>query len=98
MKLGKVLKYVDKYITCRIWAGDSPDSEFDKVYEGYVKDVPKNLKKNYRLIEVEENDFSEAIFPFVKADGVVNYKFGEAAHLRITVIKKEKKNGKRRNK
>ena len=89
MKLGKLLKYVDKYITCRIWAGDSPDDKFEKVYEGYVKDVPKNLKKNYRLIKMEENNFSEAIFPFVNK-GVATYKFEEAANLRITVVKRKK--------
>ncbi len=86
MKLKKVLKYVDSYITCRIWAGDNPDDEFKIVYEGATLNVPKELKKNYRLIKAKENGGDEAMFPF--DDGA----------LRITVIKKEKKNGKRRNK
>ena len=86
MKLGKALKYIDSYITCRIWAGNNPDDEFKMVYEGPALYVPKALKKNYRLIKAEENKGDEALFPI--DDGA----------LRITVIKKEKKNGKRCNK
>lgn len=86
MKLKKVLKYVDRYVTCRIWAGNSPDDEFKIAYEGATINIPKELKKNYRLIKAKENNYSEAMFPI--DDGA----------LRITVIKKEKKNGKRRNK
>lgn len=86
MKLKKVLKYVDRYVTCRIWAGDSLDDEFKIVYEGATVHVPKKLKKNYRLVKAIENEDSEAMFPI--DDGA----------LRITIVKKEKKNGKRRNK
>ncbi len=78
MKLRKVLKYIDKYITCRIWAGDNSDDEFKIVYEGIAARVPKNLKKNYRLIKAKENGGDEAMFPI--DDGA----------LRITVVKRKK--------
>ena len=78
MKLGKLLKYVDRYVTCRIWAGDNPNDEFKIVYEGVVVHVPKKLKKNYRLVKAIENEDSEALFPI--DDGA----------LRITVVKRKK--------
>lgn len=78
MKLGKLLKYVDRYVTCRIWAGDNPDDEFKIVYEGATVHVPKKLKKNYRLVKAIENEDSEALFPI--DDGA----------LRITVVKRKK--------
>lgn len=75
MTLKKVLKYIDWGIKVRIWDIEKKNP----LYDGWACDIPKYIKKNYRLVKAKENEDSEAIFPI--GDG----------YLRITVVQKEKK-------
>lgn len=70
MKLKKILPYIEKYIDCRIFLvrGDDEDLDNTPVFEGLVDDIPWTLL-NYKLIEAEDNDDSEAICPFFKEKG-----------------------------
>lgn len=81
MTLKKFLKYVDSYTKLKIWVADPYDSEKAQLaYDNtYVYELPKKFIKNYRLIKAKENNYSEAI-----------YALGDE-YIRITVIKKEKK-------
>lgn len=77
MTLGKVLKYIDCGIKVRVW----DLNEKNPIYDGWAFDMPKYIKKSYRLVKAKENEDSEAIFPI--GDG----------YLRITVVRKEKQYG-----
>lgn len=76
MTLKKALKYIDYGIKVRIW---DINKEGDPIYDGWIFDITKRIKKNYRLVKREENGDAEAIFPI--GDG----------YLRITVVEKEDK-------
>ena len=75
MTLKKVLKYIDYGIKVKIW----DINKENPIYDGWVFNIPKYIKKNYRLVKAKENKDSEAIFPI--GDG----------YLRITVVEKEGK-------
>ena len=75
MTLKKVLKYIDCEIKVRIW----DIKKEDPIYDGWIFDIPKYIKKNYRLVKAKENEYSKAMFPI--GDG----------YLRITVVEKKEK-------
>lgn len=75
MTLKKALKYIDCEIKVRIW----DINKENLIYDGWVSDIPKDIKKNYRLVKAKENKYSEAMFPI--GDG----------YLRITTVKKKEK-------
>ena len=75
MKLKKILKYIDSGIDVRIWYADHPAEKY-KMWEGDKFEIPKKFKK-YQLVEAENNDCSEAMFPM------------ENDKLRITIVKKQ---------
>ena len=76
MTLKKVLNYIDCEIRVRIW----DINEENPIYDGWISDIPKYIKKNYRLVKAEENEYSEAMFPI--GDG----------YIRITTVRKDKNN------
>ena len=61
MKLKKMLKYIDSGIDVRIWYADHPAEKY-KIWEGAKFEIPKKFKK-YQLVEAENNNGSEAMFP-----------------------------------
>jgi hypothetical protein len=73
MTLKKALKYIDCGIKVRIW----DINKENPIYDGWTFDIPKHIKKNYRLIKRKENGDAEAMFPI--GDG----------YLRITVVNKK---------
>lgn len=75
MKLKKILKYIDSEIDVRIWYADHPTEKY-KMWTGEVFKIPKKFKK-YQLVEAENNNGSEAMFPI------------ENGKLRITIVKKQ---------
>lgn len=75
MKLKKILKYIDSEIDVRIWYADDPSKKY-KIWEGAKFEIPKKFKK-YQLVEAENNNGSEAMFPM------------ENDKLRITIVKKQ---------
>lgn len=75
MKLKKILKYIDSEIDVRIWYADHPAEKY-KMWTGEVFKIPKKFKK-YQLVEAENNNGSEAMFPM------------ENGKLRITIVKKQ---------
>ena len=75
MKLKKILKYIDSEIDVRIWYADHPAEKY-KMWTGEVFKIPKKFKK-YQLVEAENNNGSEAMFPM------------KNGKLRITIVKKQ---------
>ena len=75
MKLKKILKYIDSEIDVRIWYADDPSKKY-KMWTGEVFKIPKRFKK-YQLVEAENNNHSQALFPI------------EDAELRRTIVKKQ---------
>ena len=75
MKLKKILKYIDSEIDVRIWYAKKKKKKY-KMWTGEVFKIPKKFKK-YQLVEAENNNGSEAMFPM------------ENGKLRITIVKKQ---------
>lgn len=83
MKLKKLLPYLDALTKIRIFqniGNESYEPKWDIVFEGYVMDIPWSLI-NYRLIEAENNEDSEAICPYID---------GKDSCIRITLDNKER--------
>lgn len=75
MKLKKMLKYIDNGIDVRIWYADHPSKKY-RMWEGAKFEIPKKFKK-YQLVEAENNNDCEAIFPM------------EDGKLRIIIVKEQ---------
>lgn len=69
MKLKKILPYLDACTTVRIFQNvSSREEQWEIVYEGPIFDIPWTLLK-YHLIEMEDNEDSEAICPYTDDKG-----------------------------
>ena len=85
MKLKKILPYIEKHINCRIFlvCGDDEDMDNTPVFEGFVDNIPWTLL-NYKLIEAEDNEDSEAICAFL-----IKEKVSPNVGIRITLDGRE---------
>ena len=85
MKLKKILPYIEKYINCRIFlvCGDDEDMDNTPVFEGLVDNIPWTFL-NYKLIEAEDNEDSEAICAFL-----IEEKVSPNVGIRITLDGRE---------
>lgn len=70
MKLGKILPYIDCGVTVRIYdqIGAYGSDKWEIVYEGYAYHIPW-IYVNRKLIKAEDNDYNEAICPYIDKDG-----------------------------
>lgn len=79
MKLKNILPYIEKYINCRIFLVVGDEEDDTPVFEGFVDNIPWTLL-NYKLIEAEDNEDSEAICPFL-----IEEKVSPNVGIRITL-------------